>query len=88
MTPDELKRGTMRVNCARESDEVLVLSVEDDGAGLVDGVAPTHKGGGFGMKMIEGLATQIGARFEQTRTNLGSRSVVRLPITTSTLSAK
>jgi two-component sensor histidine kinase len=69
--------GTILVNCVRGSDGYLVLSVEDDGIGFVDGVT-ADSAGGFGMKMIEALATQIGARFEQTRANPGMRFVTRV----------
>jgi two-component sensor histidine kinase len=72
--------GTIRVNGTRDSDGFFTLSVEDDGIGLVDGIGSSEAVGGFGMKMIEGLAAQIGARFEQTRTTLGSHTVVRVPI--------
>jgi two-component sensor histidine kinase len=68
--------GTIRVSCVRGSDGYLVLSVEDDGVGLANDISDT--GGGFGMKMIESLAAQIGARFEHTRANPGRRFVARV----------
>ncbi|HXF52749.1 MAG TPA: histidine kinase dimerization/phosphoacceptor domain -containing protein [Hyphomicrobiaceae bacterium] len=57
----------------------LLLSVKDEGVGLPDGF-DLQKAKGLGMRIVQTLATQLGAEVEARRGFKGVEFVVRVPI--------
>jgi two-component sensor histidine kinase/CheY-like chemotaxis protein len=68
--------GEVRVRLARDGS-TLALSVEDDGVGMPDDVAP--KGTGLGQKIVGAMATSIQSRIEREATAQGTRIVLAFP---------
>ncbi len=52
--------GKIRIGLWRYDDGTVRLSVSDTGRGI----APVAGGDGLGMRLVEGLARQVGARLE------------------------
>ncbi|MEO5374174.1 MAG: response regulator [Alphaproteobacteria bacterium] len=61
------------------SDDEALLTIHDNGVGFVVGAAPTHRHGGFGMKMIGALARQAKATLDISM-DTGTRITLRFPI--------
>jgi two-component sensor histidine kinase len=53
--------GTIAVSVDRQEGEVLRLRISDNGKGLPSKIEAAKPGAGTGMKLIDGLAHQIGA---------------------------
>ena len=67
--PPEHAGGTVRVTLrAPGGGGALVVQVEDDGIGLLDGFNPADSGG-IGMRVVSTLARQLGA---ELRVGLGA----------------
>ena len=67
--------GEVRLRLARNEGGGLVLTIEDDGVGLVGGAA---KGGGLGGRIVEAMTRSLGARVEYETPAAGARAVLRL----------
>jgi two-component sensor histidine kinase len=69
--------GKVSVFCRRDAEEVVV-QVRDDGDGLPEGFQPdaTRR---FGMRMVQALTSQIGARFSVLPSAQGAAFEIRLP---------
>src|SRR5690606_32011521 len=72
----ESASGTIWARLARDAEDVITLTVEDDGKGLGEGMAR----GGLGSMIVRQLATQFGGTPEYSaRAGGGARVTVTLP---------
>lgn len=71
-------QGDIRVDCTLIEGR-LVIAVSDDGVGLPEGFNPAVDGG-LGLRVIRGLAHQLGASWSLTSHDLGSRFELSVPI--------
>jgi two-component sensor histidine kinase len=69
--------GKIVVRCRRDADG-LTVEVADDGVGLAPGFDPKVSGG-FGSRLLAGLAHQLGATLSFDAPNGGHRVAVTLP---------
>lgn len=74
----EGKAGPIWVAITRKDDDVKV-SVRDHGRGLPDGF-DLAANGGFGMRIVQALASQLDAHVKPIRHDKGTEFVVRTPI--------
>lgn len=66
--------GEVRIGLARETPQMFVLSVEDDGVGLpADG---SIKGTGLGTKLVKAMAGSLNARITYDSSSSGVRAMV------------
>lgn len=70
-------RGTVKVDLTIDED-ILILSVSDDGVGLKSGSPP--KGSGMGRLIIEALATQIAAQTTYVEQDVGTGFRLTMPL--------
>jgi len=70
--------GEVRVFLARDGDQALRLTVEDDGRGLTAGLAA--QGTGLGARVIEAMADSLGARLEYDAAHRGVRASLTAPL--------
>ena len=70
--------GEVRVFLARDGDQALRLTVEDDGRGLTAGLAA--QGTGLGARVIEAMADSLGARLEYDAAHRGVRASLIAPL--------
>lgn len=73
--------GQIQVSCRRDADGRVLLSVEDDGKGMMRAARerPGAMGTGLGQRVISMLATKLGAEVQYESKARGTRVVVRLP---------
>ena len=69
------KSGEVRVGLARDGDGHFILSVEDDGVGMVAGATP--RGTGLGTKLIRAMAQSLQSRVEYDAGHGGVRATLR-----------
>ncbi len=71
----------VRVDIATRLDgaDTLRVTIADEGSGLPPGF-DLHRSGGLGMRLIESLVAQLGARLEVQRPARGTRFVLRVPL--------
>ena len=69
------RAGKIRVSLRRDGEEI-VLEVEDDGVGLPPGFE-VSKNSGMGMKLVAGLAAQVGGEFALSNSTVGAKACVR-----------
>ena len=74
----EGKAGPIWVAITGKDDEVVV-SVRDHGRGLPDGF-DLMANGGFGMRIVQALASQLDAQVTPRRHDKGTEFIVRVPI--------
>jgi two-component sensor histidine kinase len=73
-----------RVEVSLDSmDGMATLEVRDEGAGIPEGFDSTHQSG-MGLKLIQGLASQIGGSWSMTRLDHGTSSKIAFPLTQET----
>lgn len=70
--------GVIRVELAPVDDKRLRLSLCDNGRGLLPATGPTSESTGTGMRIIEGLARQVGGR-AQWKSDGGTSLTVEFP---------
>jgi len=70
--------GEVRVFLARDGDQALRLTVEDDGRGLTAGLAA--QGTGLGARVIAAMADSLGARLEYDAAHRGVRASLTAPL--------
>jgi len=71
-------RGDVGVACGREPDGTLFVEVADDGVGLPEGFDPA-KDGGYGLRLVRGLAQQLNASCAFHNHGLGLRFRLVVP---------
>lgn len=71
------RKGTIGVKLFREGHAIILL-VEDDGIGLPPGFDPASAKG-FGMTLVESLASQLNAEFS-ARSDGGAKFTLRIPV--------
>ena len=71
--------GEVRIALAREGDSHFVLSVEDDGVGMVADAAP--RGTGVGTKLIRAMAQSLQTMVEYDTARRGVRATLRGALT-------
>jgi two-component sensor histidine kinase len=71
----ETRSGTIGVELARE-DTAIVVTVWDDGVGLVEDPAKSTK---LGLQIVRSLIGELGGTFSQS-VNGGTRSEIRVPM--------
>jgi two-component sensor histidine kinase len=76
--PDNSKTGQIWVHLRQEGDTVSV-SMWDEGIGLPPGF-DFAKSTGLGMRIVMGLARQLGAIFAPTQSGAGTRFILRVPM--------
>ena len=69
------KSGEVRVGLARDGDGHFILSVEDDGVGMVAGATP--RGTGLGTKLIRAMAQSLQTIVEYDGARIGVRATLR-----------
>lgn len=76
--PDSSKAGHIWVH-VRQEDETVSVSIRDEGIGLPPGfdVATSN---GLGMRIVMGLARQLGAIFAPTQGGAGTIFILRVPM--------
>jgi two-component sensor histidine kinase len=70
--------GEIRVQVELNGTDLLVLNVEDDGAGFNNSPIPSDSGSG--RKIVDALASQISASIERPPVTFGARTIVRVDI--------
>jgi two-component sensor histidine kinase len=70
--------GRIEVRCRRAGDDILILTVADDGVGLPDGF-DARVSGGLGMRVIRSLAHQLDAVLDFDSSPLGLMVSVSAP---------
>jgi two-component sensor histidine kinase len=63
----------------KSKDGMACLEVRDDGVGIPEGFDPATQSG-MGLKLIQGLASQIGGEWSMTRLDHGTSSKIEIPI--------
>jgi two-component sensor histidine kinase len=72
------REGIIRIAFAREGEDVLVLTVSDNGVGI--GRGGGDRQGGLGMRLLRALAAQLGGRLEVRSGEVGGTvSELRFP---------
>ena len=71
-------KGAIRIGLKRQEDEIVRLSVTDNGIGL-DAAAGT-KGTGFGSRYIGVFVRQLDGTLSQSSSTAGSSFDIRLPV--------
>jgi PAS domain S-box-containing protein len=66
--PDN-RAGIIRITLANETDQIKVLTVEDDGIGARNSTLQVKKGGRIGLSLVTALAAQLNGRYEIDGTN-------------------
>ncbi|MBX6321636.1 MAG: HAMP domain-containing protein [Rhodospirillaceae bacterium] len=69
----------VRIVTRRPDEGTLLVSVSDEGLGLPRDF-DIHRSGGLGMRLIDSLVAQLGARLEIERPARGTRFVLRVPL--------
>lgn len=72
------RSGDIRVKLRNGGDGTAVLSVEDDGVGR--GQDPAPKGTGLGSKLVQAMATALGAKISYLDRNPGTEARLVLPL--------
>jgi two-component sensor histidine kinase len=70
--------GEIRVEFGRSGPEHFILSVEDDGCGLVPGASP--KGTGLGSKLIAAMARSLSSEVHYDPAHRGVRATLQAPL--------
>ena len=69
--------GSIRVR-AMAAEGQLSVSVEDDGVGYSDDDAP--RGTGLGTRIVQAMATSLGALLHHDRQHVGTRVTLTMPL--------
>jgi two-component sensor histidine kinase len=69
------RSGEVRIGLALDGDRHFVLSVEDDGVGIVDGAKP--RGTGLGTRLIRAMAQSLQSAVEYDSGHSGVRATLR-----------
>jgi len=69
--------GQLLIGCNREGD-AIVVDIADDGVGLPEGFDPMT-GGGFGLKLVRSLSTQLKAQLNFADTGTGLHARLTIP---------
>jgi two-component sensor histidine kinase len=72
------EEGEVRVLLARDGENALKLTVEDDGRGLDAGTPP--QGTGLGARVIRAMAESLGARIDYDQAHRGVRARLTAPV--------
>lgn len=73
----DAREGIIRIAFARDADDLLVLTVADNGVGMARGGS---RQGGLGMRLLRALAAQLGGRLEVRSGEVGGTvSQLRFP---------
>lgn len=72
------RSGEIRVKLRNGGDGTAILSVEDDGVGRGNDATP--KGTGLGSKLVQAMATALGARISYIDRNPGTEARLVLPL--------
>jgi two-component sensor histidine kinase len=70
--------GEIQVACAQASDGTITVEVSDDGVGLPEGMDPTRVDS-LGLRLVQSLAGQLGARVTFEHDALGLSCVLQMP---------
>ena len=69
--------GQLLIGCSRDGD-AIVVEIADDGVGWPEGFDPMT-GGGFGLKLVRSLSTQLKARLNFADTGTGLHARLTIP---------
>ena len=69
--------GQLSIGCSRDGD-AIVVDIADDGVGWPEGFDPMT-GGGFGLKLVRSLSTQLKAKLNFADTGTGLHARLTIP---------